>query len=56
MENNNLLDFLVVGAAKAGTTSLHKYLETNKDCKIELPIQIKPLKKYGYLKIILNKM
>jgi len=29
MENNNLPDFLVVGAAKAGTTSLHKYLDLN---------------------------
>jgi len=29
MENNNLPDFLIVGAAKAGTTSLYKYLDLN---------------------------
>jgi hypothetical protein len=46
MEKVDLPDFLIVGAAKSGTTSLYKYLEKNKKIKMSSP---KEPKFFSYL-------
>lgn len=37
MQNNNFPDFLIIGAAKAGTTSLHNYLTSHSSLALSQP-------------------